>query len=456
MPSRFGPGVLPDGDSGFDPDLVVRAIEAFEEGRDRKRRHRREDTQEDLLELEIEDIMRNRGFVPAGQQDPNAEKGAPGGPSAPRTATRTPTPGPDLAQTIRMDTPDFRSRFEPPAGEEAIHRRAPEPGLRGAFDRAASIGPEGMTRPIAVPGQFVPGQGFAAAPIYAMDLDQGPQGPQDPAKGPPPPRERRTIGEREFERRSAPLDEVRRREEASAAKGQMHREIEELISAGVPPELASVAQRDPVLARQLLQRGEDGEGYTAEELQAAGVEEAMIPAAVRDPALARQLISGIAREQQVRSRPDRPSATDRRDARSRVQEEAESFALDLFARGADLRQVVEAVNADPRFRGAFTSSELANVEREARTRFGIDRSESRQPTPAQRERRTGIVRQIGVELTEPWQQQIADRLAGIGPNGQPIQPASPERILEMFEAQGTDPASLERIRDFLSPLLAAR
>jgi hypothetical protein len=74
-------------------------------------------------------------------------------------------------------------------------------------------------------------------------------------------------------------------------RAAMQEEVEALVAAGVPADVAPFAARDPALARQLLTSGGAGGAITAEQMVGLGFSPELAEVAAQDPQLARTLIS---------------------------------------------------------------------------------------------------------------------------------------------------------------------
>lgn len=438
MPTRFRPSVLPD--RGRDPqsgESIARAVETYydtkrQEEEDELRREELEyvrgqrERQAFLDELEERDLLEERGLTPALPRDME------------RAQADRQRQDPDLG------SPDLYSGVErrrAPGGGVEVGQRAPtrpenlfsRDNVAAAFQNQAELGPDAASEPALLPGQFASGFGFAKKPIF-----------EDELRPPADLRERVNIRGREF------IQGPTRAERLSAAEQEaLQQEIDALIRAGVPAEVAGFAAQDATLAREYLgpQEAEEEAGYSPEELEAAGLS----PELARLAALSPDLADNVLNEHLRRTRPEGAgggaSVTERRFDRDVAIEQATAAVRQMVSRGMDLEDAAQAVRQVPEWSRHVTP---AMVEMMVRDAEGGARGGERDPRIE--ERRDNIIQLFedeGKPIVTSWHQGIVDRLAGIGPNGEPIEPMSPEEILEAFRSAGTPEDQLREIEDFL-------
>jgi hypothetical protein len=424
--SRFRPGVLPDYRSRTAPgEEIARAFEGYESGRDRQLQREVMQEERDYLrgqrarqgveqDLAFEDMLRERGLQEVMPRDIEA---------AQRTVQRPvelPSGG-DLFRPTRI-APDQQL-----TGGFGPMRPELEPGdIRDAFRAQAQVSPDQADQPVLLPGQFRPGAGFSPRAVLMRDMpDFSAQAVQQRMAEP----SRLRAGGREFAQVGPTMDD-RRRAEAQQI-------MRELIEAGVPENVATVAMRDPILARQFIRpEAEQEEGIPVEELEAAGIAPELARIASRDPVLARQILS--AREA-ARLRPEPAPAAG---AGRRVSVEQ------LVNVGIDPAVAEVAVNDQVLARQLITDI----------TRGPTAATAERLPERT-RERRSSIVSTLqtaGSRITEPWHQDIIDMLAGVDAQGRESAPLTADQIVEGYRAAGTPEDQLRRIQAFLRPMTFRR
>lgn len=423
MPNRFAPRVLPDstprpGDEGF----LERGVQAFQESREKARRRELEDEQladyrtardrQSILgDLEVQDELAERGFTEAAlpldierMQEGRRE--------------RTPDFGP--ADVFQDPDPAPRTRFD----EAELFDRD---GARGLFQRFGEQGPGAAEEPVFLPGQFVAGQGFMPKAVF---LDELPDTGVERELARP---SRVTLGGREFEKTGETLDERTLR----AAR----EETERLVDMGVDRSMAELSENNPALRAQLIQQAGRGR-ISASDLTGLGVPPALARIAERDQDMARALATTYGRPQDPTE-----SLAERRFNRELLRESAAGYALQLFSRGSDMRQVAEAINAVEEWRGVLSPADLEQVQTQTEALSG-----SRPATEATMERRRNIVREFerfNSRVVEPWHQDVVDMLAGVGPDGEDMPPMSFEEIMAGYEAAGVPEDRLQQIRRFI-------
>lgn len=144
---------------------------------------------------------------------------------------------------------------------------------------------------------------------------------------------------------------------------------------------------------------------------------------------------------------------DRRDARERLRNEAESAAFAAMQGGSSPEAAIAEVNKDPRYRGRVTLTRAVTLAREARLASPRGRGTATND-PRWKERRDGFEKKLGTPTTD-LQQTILDELA----NG-----TDPESVLEQLgaDARGRvvaadgDPQNIAEAYRYLRIVLAGR
>lgn len=439
---------------------IAYAIERYEAARDRETA--REDHAEDrefLREQRSRDRVRSDLEFNRLLDEEGLERATPGFVEGPRASTELPPREQSVFADVHKATRDDGA-IELRSAREDTSDVFNRDSVSRAFKSLGEAGPDAMAKPFLLPGQFASGVGFAKRPIFVDEFAPvnipGAQDFRD--RGAPDLRERVTLGDQEFVR-------TRPRKEDAAADRQatlVQQEIDALIEAGVPPSIAGFAQADPVLARQYLSPEEEpepeeaGPQFTEKELVAAGLTPAMARLAMRDP----DLVEGMIDEVMFRNRPQRttssgsrgPTATERRLDREIAQEQVEALVGQALRRtggdrGVALDIVAEAVRENPELSGIFTPAMIEELVME-----GAPDEEGGELDPATEERRDNIVRRLGSRNAPrtPWQQDVVDMLAGIGPGGEKMEPLTGEEILAGYQRAGTPEDTLRTIRSYLS------
>lgn len=327
--------------------------------------------------------------------------------------------------------------------------------VQEAFRRARRMDPSDLQKPVVLPGQFQSGLGFARRPMYADDF----AGAGAPGAGveipgarrePADLRERVSLGGQEFVRTGPSADDRERM--------LVQDEIERLIAAGVPENIAPFAAEDPVLAREYLEPEEEAEAertYSAAELVEIGVPEDLARLAELNP----DVMDNVVSEYMTRTRPRTATSSTRgftpNQARNIALEEADAIIGQAVLRAGDNPDVVldmaaEAIRQDPDLSEHVTPAMVETMVAQAlgEAPGGAD---VELPEPVE-ERRENIVRRLGSANapTTQWQQDIVDMLAGIGANGRPSEPLTPEEIIAGYERAGTSEQDIRRIRQFIT------
>lgn len=412
MPNRFRPGVLPDYQPRVDQgERIARGIEAFEAGRDRARAR---EVQEEELQFRREDRewqREDRDHVRAAR----AQERVVGDMAFQEELQRR---GLEPVMPRQMQE-DQRRRMEraPDFGPSNVFEERQEFDPRSLFSQEAELGLQEEAETLLLPGQFRPGHGFSNRHVTTRDV-QGPRRftPPDPRVSErlaEPPRVQ--FGGREFAQTGPTLEDRQRQ--------AFEEELRGLIDAGVPPEVARFAQDDPVLRRQFLSPPSEAadDSFTREELEALGLNPAQAAAGARDGALARRFL-----QDRLQDRVESGSGTGR------------VSSQELMALGYD-ETTARAGERDPTLGRQLV-------------RDAIRTDQSPQISEATVQRRRNIEQEFNrgnSPLLQPWQQQIADRMAGIGPDGREIRPMTAQEIIDGFASAGTPEEQLEQIRRFI-------
>lgn len=257
---------------------IMQAFDAYEVSRARKKAEEKDDFR---FEREAE----GHGFYREGEAAP---------PAAPPAGGRTPAGGggapaaSPLSQAGPASTPDPGGLDFGGIGMSARPLQQPDLGVPGAdqaFGAFMGAGPRAMSRPAVLPGEFIPGGGFASTSIYA---------PETPT----------VMGGQTYRRDASRTPEARAAQAADAesrrGQAEFQTRIEELVSAGVPENMAAAVSRDPTAARAFLAPPDEEPNYSLDDLVATGLPPALAKIVYGKPDLLEEILTDAQRAQLTR------------------------------------------------------------------------------------------------------------------------------------------------------------